>query len=82
MTSHTDKMVGEPPNVKVLLEAIFRTRKTDMRCVICKEGDTAPGTVTVTLQRGDTVVIIRDVPAAVCQNCGKYYLDEAVASKL
>ena len=53
-----------------------------MRCVICKAGDTAPGTVTVTLQRGDTVVIIRDVPAAVCRNCGEYYLDEAVAGKL
>jgi YgiT-type zinc finger domain-containing protein len=35
-----------------------------MRCVICKEGDTAPGRVTVTLQRGDTVIIVRDVPAA------------------
>ena len=53
-----------------------------MKCVICKAGDTAPGTVTVTLQRGDTVIIIRDVPASVCQNCGEYYLDEAVASKL
>ena len=52
-----------------------------MRCVICRHGDTAPGTVTVTLQRGDTVVIVRDVPAAVCQNCGEYYLDEAVANK-
>jgi YgiT-type zinc finger domain-containing protein len=53
-----------------------------MRCVICKAGETAPGTVTVTLQRGDTVIIIRGVPAAVCRNCGEYYLDEAVASKL
>jgi YgiT-type zinc finger domain-containing protein len=53
-----------------------------MRCVICREGDTALGTVTVTLQRGNTVVIVRDVPAAVCQNYGEYYLDEAVANKL
>ena len=53
-----------------------------MRCVICKEGDTAPGRVTVTLQRGNTVVIVRDVPASVCRNCGEYYLDEAVATKI
>jgi YgiT-type zinc finger domain-containing protein len=53
-----------------------------MRCVICREGDTAPGTVTVTLQRGDTVLIVRDVPAAVCENCGEYYSEEAVANKL
>jgi YgiT-type zinc finger domain-containing protein len=60
----------------------FQDEKANMRCIICKEGDTAPGTVTVTLQRGDTVIIVRDVPAAVCQNCGAYDLDEAVANKL
>ena len=34
------------------------------------------------MQRGNTVIIVRDVPAAVCENCGEYYLDEAVANKL
>lgn len=53
-----------------------------MKCVICKHGETAPGLVTVTLQRGGTVVIMREVPAAVCRNCGEYYLDEAVAAKV
>lgn len=53
-----------------------------MKCVICKHGETAPGMVTVTLQRGSTVVIMREVPAAVCRNCGEYYLDEAVAAKV
>ena len=32
-----------------------------MKCVICKEGDTAPGEVTVTLERGKTMVIIKQV---------------------
>jgi YgiT-type zinc finger domain-containing protein len=64
------------------MEERFQDEETDMRCVICKQGDTASGTVTVTLQRGNTVIIVRDVPAAVCQNCGEYYLDEAVAKKL
>jgi YgiT-type zinc finger domain-containing protein len=49
-----------------------------MRCVICKHGETAPGRVTVILQRGETVVIIKNVPAQVCNNCGEYYLDETV----
>ncbi|GIX29057.1 type II toxin-antitoxin system MqsA family antitoxin [Pelomicrobium sp. G1] len=53
-----------------------------MKCAICKHGETAPGSVTVTLQRGDTIVIMRDVPAAVCRNCGDYYLDDAVAAKV
>jgi len=53
-----------------------------MRCMVCKVGDTARGTVTVTLQRGNTVVIVRDAPAAVCQNCGEYCLDKATTGKL
>ena len=53
-----------------------------MRCVICKQGGTTPGRVTVTLQRQETVVILRDVPASVCDNCGEYYLEEAVADKV
>jgi YgiT-type zinc finger domain-containing protein len=53
-----------------------------MKCVICKTGDTRPGTVTVTLQRGGTTVLIKEVPAEVCRNCGEYYLDEAVTRKV
>ena len=53
-----------------------------MNCVICKTGQTAPGTVTVTLQRGESVVVIKDVPAQVCADCGEYYLDEVVAERI
>ena len=45
-----------------------------MNCVVCKQGETRPGQVTVTLQRGDTTVILKQVPAEVCENCGEYYL--------
>ncbi|MBF0112541.1 MAG: type II toxin-antitoxin system MqsA family antitoxin [Desulfamplus sp.] len=47
-----------------------------MRCVICKNGKTHKGHVTTNLQRGDTSVIIKNVPADICENCGEYYLDE------
>lgn len=53
-----------------------------MKCVICKTGTTAAGTVTVTLERNDSVVIIKDVPAQVCDDCGEYYLDEAVTKRI
>ena len=49
-----------------------------MMCALCKHGETGPGKVTVTLQRGQTTVIIKDVPAEVCENCGEYYLDESI----
>lgn len=53
-----------------------------MKCVLCKYGETQPGKVTVSLQRGETTVIIKDVPAEVCENCGEYYLSESVTEKL
>lgn len=53
-----------------------------MKCVICKNGDTNPGLVTVTLQRNETTIIFKHVPADVCENCGEYYLDEEVTDQL
>ena len=53
-----------------------------MTCVLCKNGETRPGRVTVTLERGKTVVVVRDVPADVCENCGEYYLDSSVAQEV
>ena len=53
-----------------------------MKCVICKTGHTHPGTTTVTLQRDNSVVVIRDVPAEICEDCGEYYLSEPVAKRV
>ena len=53
-----------------------------MKCVICKHGETAPGYVTVTLERAGTLVVIKGVPASVCQVCGEYYLDETTSKRV
>jgi len=53
-----------------------------MKCVICKHGETKPGRATVTLQRGETTVIFKGVPADVCQSCGEYYLTDSIAGQL
>jgi YgiT-type zinc finger domain-containing protein len=53
-----------------------------MECVICKQGATHPGEVTVTLTRDESTIIVKRVPADVCENCGEYYLSEAVTAKL
>jgi len=53
-----------------------------MKCVICKSGETRPGLATVTLQRGNTTVIFKEVPAEICDNCGEYYLSEEITEKL
>ncbi len=53
-----------------------------MNCVICKTGQIRPGRATITLQRGDTTVVIKGVPADVCDNCGEYYLDEEMTERV
>jgi YgiT-type zinc finger domain-containing protein len=50
-----------------------------MKCVLCKNGETHAGSVTTTLTRGETVVVVRAVPAEVCENCGDYYLSSEVS---
>lgn len=52
-----------------------------MKCAICRSGHISPGFATVVMHRGETVVLIKQVPANVCDNCGEYYLDEDVAKK-
>ena len=47
-----------------------------MKCPICKNGETAPGRTTVLLERDNAVIVIKNVPADICDNCGEYYLDE------
>jgi len=53
-----------------------------MKCVICKHGETDKGSTTVTLDKGQTTVVIKEVPAEVCDNCGEYYLSEDVTEKV
>jgi len=50
-----------------------------MKCILCG-GETRPGEVMVTLNRGETIVIIKGVPAQVCENCGEYFLSKEVIS--
>ncbi|MCC6764089.1 MAG: type II toxin-antitoxin system MqsA family antitoxin [Deltaproteobacteria bacterium] len=53
-----------------------------MNCVICKNGRTRRAGITVSLDRGETTVVVRSVPAEVCENCGEEYLDEATTSQI
>lgn len=53
-----------------------------MRCVVCKQADTRQGVTTVTLDRGDSTFVVREVPAQICPNCGEDYVNEKVAAEL
>jgi YgiT-type zinc finger domain-containing protein len=47
-----------------------------MICPICKSGHTHSGFASVTLEREGTTLLVKDVPAQVCDNCGEEFIDE------
>lgn len=53
-----------------------------MKCVVCKHGETAPSRVTVTLERRGMTLVVKSVPAEVCQNCGEQYIDDQTTASL
>ena len=57
-------------------------KEKEMTCVICEVGETEPGTATVTLEKDGAIIVIKNVPADVCQVCGEAYTDQDVTRRL
>jgi len=53
-----------------------------MKCMICKHGETKKGTTTVTLEKGGSTIVFKEVPAQICDNCGEKYIDESTTKEL
>ncbi len=53
-----------------------------MKCLMCKQAEPRPGLTTVTLERGELSLVLKNVPALVCPECGEAYADEATAARL
>lgn len=52
-----------------------------MKCIICKS-KTKKGTKNVVFTKGNSTILIKDVPGLVCENCGEAYVVDNVAEKL
>jgi YgiT-type zinc finger domain-containing protein len=48
-------------------------------CVMCRVGQLAPGQTTMTLRRGDVVMLIHQVPGDVCDTCDNAVVDSSTA---
>ncbi len=46
-----------------------------MECVICKTGDCLPGTTNFTHIVKGKLVVVKNVKATICNNCGEAYFD-------
>ena len=53
-----------------------------MKCMICKHGETKQGITTVTLEKGSSTIIFKEVPAQICDNCGEKYIDDSTTKEL
>jgi len=51
-------------------------------CPVCHGGTKKPGTTTFTVDLGFGVVVVREVPAQVCDLCGTDWIEDPVAEKL
>ena len=57
-------------------------KEEEMNCVICKEGATQKGQTSVTLEREGMLLIVKNVPADICTNCGEAYVDSDAAHEI
>ena len=76
-TAHTsDKTDMKERHVRVDSTTVPQSGKN---CTMCKSGETKPGKATESFTRGETIVIVKDIPAQVCSQCGEPYFDGDVA---
>ncbi len=52
-----------------------------MNCIMCKS-ELSKGLINHIVDSGGRIVIIKNVPADVCGQCGEYYIDNETAMKL
>ena len=53
-----------------------------MKCIVCHQGGTQPGTTTLAFDRAGSTIVVRSVPAEVCENCGEAYVAEDVTASV
>jgi YgiT-type zinc finger domain-containing protein len=56
-------------------------KESPNRCPLCG-GSKRAGRTTFTVDLGFGVVVVREVPASVCSQCGADWIDDSIAAKL
>jgi len=53
-----------------------------MKCVICKTGQTESGMSSTMFDQDGRIIVVKDVPAQVCQQCGEAYFSKEVTAQV
>ncbi len=72
--------------IRTFSRQTLKQRKSDMKhiptqCPLCS-GHIQPGTTTFTVDLKTGVVVVRNVPAWVCTQCGEDWIEDAISEKL
>ncbi|MGH9189689.1 MAG: type II toxin-antitoxin system MqsA family antitoxin [Acidimicrobiales bacterium] len=53
-----------------------------MKCIVCRHGETQPGSTTLAFHRDGRTLVVNEIPAEVCENCGEAYVDDKTTTQL
>ena len=53
-----------------------------MKCAICRHGETQAGFTTIVLEKHETTLVFKQVPAQICDNCGEEYISAQVNQEI
>ncbi|MBR1368493.1 zinc finger protein [Methanocalculus chunghsingensis] len=53
-----------------------------MICVVCRSGERQHGTTTITFEREGVLLVVKEVPAEICMNCGEDYVDASITHEI
>ena len=53
-----------------------------MTCVVCKLGEVTHGSTSLTIERGTMTLVLKGIPARLCDKCGEAYFDEATTRRI
>jgi YgiT-type zinc finger domain-containing protein len=53
-----------------------------MKCPLCRQGELQPGTSDETVSYEGMTLVVKDVPAEICDTCGEPYFNEQVTQRL
>ena len=54
----------------------------ELRCAVCKNGETRPGKSVITLTKEKFVIVFKNVPSKICHDCSEEYIDENITKLL
>ena len=53
-----------------------------MNCLICRQAEIVDGFTSITFEREEFRLLIHNVPAQICHNCGEAIVNEETATRL